>query len=131
MEEAPQEAEEEPLDIFLIPLAPTCCSSTQNSSTSYEAHTPPSIQVNIDLVERISESSRFVSDEEVQEKTHSWIPNTGNIRSHISHYLRTIELYWHMKLLLGRALMEKKMTRKKLCFSWMRYMLICGSRTSR
>jgi hypothetical protein len=94
---------------YTPPTDSRLAANAADSSTSFEAHTPPNIQENINLLEAdIRVLCRFVSDEEVQEKTQSWIPNTGNTRSHVSHYMRTIELYWHMKLLLGRAMMDRK-----------------------
>ena len=34
-------------------------------------------------------------------------PNTSNSQGHQSHYLHVVDLYWHVKLLLGNFLVGK------------------------
>jgi hypothetical protein len=69
MVEALAEVRVEPLNISPLPLIPELAANTTKSSTSFEAHTPLSIQENINLLEEdVSVLSRFFSDEEVQEK---------------------------------------------------------------
>jgi hypothetical protein len=82
---------------------------TKNLAESYHVHTPPQIQAEISLVEEnIWVIWRFLTNEEVQANTISWVPDIGCILSHKSKYMKRIEIYWYIKSLLGWALLDKK-----------------------
>jgi hypothetical protein len=68
---------------------------------------PPEIWVELDLGEFDAQVLRhFIDDEVVNENICPWIPNTGSSRARESQYYKTIDLYWHMKTLMGKVLVE-------------------------
>jgi hypothetical protein len=49
---------------------------------------------------------RFNPDNEVRETTRSWFPDTGTFQGWTSQYLKTMDIYWHLKTLMGRVLLD-------------------------
>jgi hypothetical protein len=73
----------------------------------------------------------FVSDDEVLDSVTSWILDTGNTRSRVSQYLKTVDIYWHMKLLLGHVLVDRKDDKNEICSNLMKFRLNFGSTTTK
>lgn len=44
----------------------------------------------------------------------SWALDTGNSRGCQNHYLLTMDLYWHVRLLLGKIIMDRRQTQVNL-----------------
>jgi len=49
---------------------------------------------------------KFVLDDKVKEMTNSWVPNNGSVRGWSSQYLKTMDIYWHLKTMMGRVLLD-------------------------
>jgi hypothetical protein len=48
----------------------------------------------------------FISVDEVKETTRSWVPDIGSVHGRFTQYLKTVDIYSHLKTLLGRFLLE-------------------------
>jgi hypothetical protein len=57
---------------------------------------------------------KFIPDEEVSQTTNPWVPDTGTIQGWLSHYLKTINIYWHLKTLMGRVLLDHHEARQEV-----------------
>jgi hypothetical protein len=57
---------------------------------------------------------KFISDDEVKETTNSWVPDTGFVRGRSSQYLKTVDIYWHLKTLMGRVLLDHHEARQEV-----------------
>jgi hypothetical protein len=57
---------------------------------------------------------KFISDNEVKESTSLWVPNTGSFRGRSSQYLKTVDIYWHLKTLMGRVMLDHYEARQKV-----------------
>jgi hypothetical protein len=78
-------------------------------------HTPPEIQEEIDLVEvEVRVLIHFISNEEVKDNVWSWVLDLGSMRARESQYFITIDLYWHLKFLMGKVLVEKHESHKEI-----------------
>jgi hypothetical protein len=53
-------------------------------------------------------------DKEVDEATTSWVSYVGNTRARETKYWKTIELYWHIKTLLGQMLQMREDTQNTI-----------------
>jgi hypothetical protein len=63
--------------------------------------------VEIDLAEDdVRVLRHFVFDEEVVNNTHSYISYPGTTQSRESQYLNTFDIYYHIKMLMGKVLVE-------------------------
>lgn len=67
-------------------------------------HTPPEIREELKIMEADVHLERFSTlDMDIDAKITSWIPNTRSSRSLETKYYHTIDLYWHVKALLGKG----------------------------
>lgn len=94
-------------------------SQLQNNATSFAAiyHEQMLEHVREELSrwEREASSQRTsLSYGEVRAWWESQIPYTRKIRSRGNEYMQTINLYWQMKFLLGRALLDNREARRDL-----------------
>jgi hypothetical protein len=78
-------------------------------------HTPPAIQIKLDLVEvDVWVLRHFIVDKEVHENICSWIPDLVSSRAMVSQYYKTIDLYWHIKALMGKVMVERNEAHKEI-----------------
>jgi hypothetical protein len=74
---------------------------------AYEAHTPPHIRVELDLAEVDARVlRRFIDHAAVDEEIGQWIPDPGSYREHATLYTKTVDLYWLLKTMMGKVLVE-------------------------
>lgn len=72
--------------------------------------TPKPIQEELTCVEGEGSSHILhLSDTKVLAELENWVPNTGHTQARFNQYMHTIDLYWHMKFLLGRILIDRQM----------------------
>lgn len=60
------------------------------------------------MEEEVGPENKHILDSKVLEGIVAWIPHTSNTRGQQNHYLHTVNLYWHIKLLLGKMLVDKR-----------------------
>jgi hypothetical protein len=78
------------------------------ATENYQALTPPETIVELELVKADVHLERaLVNEEEVDEEFTHWILDTGTSHSRETKYHRTIDLYWHVKTLLGKVMTER------------------------
>jgi hypothetical protein len=78
------------------------------TTKAYEAHTPPNVQDELDMAEvdaRILH--HFIDNETMDVEIGSWIPDPGSYRAHATLYTKTVDLYWLLKTLMGKVLVER------------------------
>jgi hypothetical protein len=75
---------------------------------AYEAHTPPHIQVELDIAE---DDARvlclFVDHAIIDEEIGQWIPNYGSYRERATLYTKTFNLYWILNRMMRKVLVER------------------------
>lgn len=85
------------------------------AAENFIAHTPLETQAALGILEVDVQLERNMTlDNEIDAVMVARIPNTGSSRSRDTKYNRTIDLYWHMKGLLGRALKDKQAAQNEL-----------------
>lgn len=90
----------------------------RRSIARYNDTTPTEIHsITSDMEDEVCFNSHFILHQHVEKDTRNWIPDTGNTRSRQTRYIQTIDLYWHIKTLLGHVLVEhsKSQTELLLC----------------
>jgi hypothetical protein len=89
--------------------------AVESSVDTYHFVTPPEIQTEMDLAEAdVHVLRRFIPDDEVRETTSSWVPDTGTFRGWTSQYLKTMDIYWHLKTLMGQVLLDHHEARQEV-----------------
>jgi len=74
-------------------------------------HTPPTTKEALDALEEyVCHARKQTPDNEVDVEMIAWISDTRSSKSKETKYYKTINLYWHMKSLLGRDLTDKQAT---------------------
>jgi hypothetical protein len=69
----------------------------------------PRFQYHVEEVEAVVQQERTMNKEhEVAVVTICWIPDVGTTRARDTKYWKTIELYWHIKNLLGQILQTRE-----------------------
>lgn len=56
----------------------------------------------------------FIEDEAVNENICPWIPDTLSSRTRESQYFKTVDLYWHLKTLMGKVLVERNEAHQRI-----------------
>lgn len=80
------------------------------TAKAFRIHTPK-IRTELELVEAdVWLDQILVQNEEIDAELSPWIPDTGTSHSKETKYHRTIDLYWHMKTLLGKVMTERNTT---------------------
>jgi hypothetical protein len=78
------------------------------ATEAYEAHTPPHIHVELDLAEADARVlHRFFDHDVVDAEIGQWIPDPGSYRERATLYTKTIDLYWLLKTMMGKVLVER------------------------
>jgi hypothetical protein len=69
---------------------------------TYHVQTPPPTRDALKtLEEEACQARQDTPDSEIDVEMLAWIPDTGSLGSRETKYHQTIELYWHIKALLG------------------------------
>ena len=55
-----------------------------------------------------------ICHEDIEEEIVPWVQDAGSTKSKETKYFKTIALYWQMKALLGKSLIESKIENQKL-----------------
>jgi hypothetical protein len=68
---------------------------------------PPWIQENLKIVEaKVRQEQTSLHDWEVDAEICDWVPDMGASRARDREYLKTVDLYWHIKTFLGIILLD-------------------------
>jgi len=55
-----------------------------------------------------------ISYDQIDEEVQPWVPNTRRNRGKDSKYTKTLDLYWHYKVLVGKVLEEHNARNKAI-----------------
>jgi len=82
---------------------------THAIATNFQEAIPQHIHEQIEEVEADIQLERTLNPtQEVNEGIIIWVPGIGSLCRHESKYLRTMELYSHLKILLGQMLQTRE-----------------------
>ena len=80
-----------------------------NSTATIWGQVPNHIQHEISQVEsEVSLERGFLQNYEVNIKMRHWVLDIGTSHARESKYLKTVALYWKMKTLMGKVILEEK-----------------------
>jgi hypothetical protein len=98
-----------------VPLPRAHCEAVQAVET-FQTLTPPAMR---DVVEAMATEVRRTRQRTRESNFDAnmlrWIPNMSSTNARETKYCCIVELYWHMKALLGRTITENKATFNDLC----------------
>jgi hypothetical protein len=88
---------------------------------AYEAHTPSHIRAELDLAEVDARVlRRFIDHAAVDVEIGQWIPYLGSYRERATLYTRTVDLYWLLKMMMGKVLVEHNEAHEENFYNWMK-----------
>jgi hypothetical protein len=89
---------------------------TRSRPLRHSTHTTPEAQAAMDRLEAAVRQERSrIPDVEIDVDLMPWILDTGSIQAGETKYFRTMDLYWHIKTLLSKAIIDKVAAPQRAC----------------